>query len=51
MRRLKWAASPTGWFKKIIGIIIILTGVAIVTDYTKIIQTKILDLGFYADVG
>lgn len=50
VRKLRWASSPTGRFKKIIGILIILTGVAIVTDYTKVIQTKLLDLGLYTNM-
>jgi len=51
VRKLRRAADPTWWFKKTIGIIIILTGVAIVTDYTKTIQTKILDRGLYTNIG
>lgn len=50
VQKLKRAANPTGRFKKIVGIIIVLTGIAIATGYTKTIQTKILDRGLYADV-
>lgn len=51
VQRLKRAANPTGRFKRIIGIIIVLTGIAIATNYTKTIQTKILDLGLYTEIG
>jgi len=43
---LGWAANPHGWFKKILGILLILVGLAIVTGFEKKIEVKLLDLGF-----
>jgi len=43
---LGWAANPHGWFKKILGILLILVGLAIVTGFEKDIEVKLLDAGF-----
>lgn len=47
MARLNVAADPRGWFKKILGIIFLLVGVAIITGADKELQTKILNSGFF----
>lgn len=43
--KLSWAADPKGWFKKGIGLLFILVGIAILTGFDKYIETKILDSG------
>lgn len=45
--KLGVAADPRGWFKKTIGIIFILVGLAIIGGYDKKIETKILDSGIF----
>ncbi len=47
MGQLEVLANPRGWFKRIIAIVFILLGLAIVTGYDKKIETKILDAGFF----
>lgn len=45
--RLGLAADPNGIFKKTLGILFILVGVAILTGVDKRIETAILDAGFF----
>ena len=42
---LKFAANPTGWFKRGLGVILLFTGVSIVTGFDKQIESFILDIG------
>lgn len=44
--RLGWAANPKGWFRRIMGILLIIVGLLVVTGYEKKIETAILDLGY-----
>lgn len=46
IKNVKWIADPNGWFKKILWIIFILVGLAIMTGYDKKIEAAILDAGF-----
>lgn len=41
------AANPHGKFKKILGVIFVLVGVAIITGFDKTLQINILDAGFF----
>ena len=43
--KLGWAANPEGWFKRILGILLILVGLAVMTGVDKKIETAILDTG------
>lgn len=45
--RVGVAANPHGMFKKIIGVLFICVGLAIITGFDKTLQTKILDAGFF----
>lgn len=47
IQKVKWAANPNGWFKKIIGILFVLVGIFILTGIDKKIQTYMLDQGFF----
>lgn len=47
INRLKFAANPNGWFKKILGVLFILVGLAVITGFDKRIETVILDSGFF----
>lgn len=47
IQKLGVAADPRGWFKKVIGILFVLVGIAIITGFDKDLQTKILDAGFF----
>ena len=46
VKNLKWASDPNGVFKKILGIIFIIVGIAIISWYDKKIEAAILDAGF-----
>lgn len=41
------AANPHGKFKKVLGILFLLVGIAIITGFDKQLQTQILDAGFF----
>lgn len=47
--RMRWAANPTGWFKKILGIIFILVGLSIIQGYDKKIEAFFITKGWYID--
>ncbi|WP_374976783.1 cytochrome c biogenesis CcdA family protein [Microbacterium trichothecenolyticum] len=47
VRRLGWLADPNGWFRRIVGVLFILVGVAVITGFDKLAQTWILDAGWY----
>jgi cytochrome c biogenesis protein CcdA len=47
IRKLGWATNPSGWFRKSIGGIFILVGVALILGIDKEIQTYILENGWY----
>jgi cytochrome c-type biogenesis protein len=39
IRRLRWAANPDGWFRRVIGVIFIFVGLAIITGLDRDVQT------------
>ncbi len=43
--KLKFAANPHGWFKRLLGILLIMVGLIIVTGFDKTLESYILDLG------
>lgn len=45
--KLEVLANPNGWFKRMIAILFILIGLAIVTGFDKKIEARILDAGFF----
>jgi len=45
VNKLKFAANPTGWFKRTLGFLLVLVGLAIATGFDKTIESFILDLG------
>lgn len=47
MNKLNIAADPRGWFKRILGIIFVIVGIAIITGYEKKLEVAILDSGFF----
>lgn len=47
VRRLGWLADPHGWFRRTVGVLFILVGVAVITGFDKQLQTSILDAGLY----
>lgn len=49
-RYLRFAANPDGWFKKTLGLLLILTGLAIVTGFDKKLESAILDTGYLGPI-
>ncbi|MDE2041230.1 MAG: redoxin domain-containing protein, partial [Patescibacteria group bacterium] len=45
--RLGWATNPNGWFRRILGALFIILGVAIIAGLDKKIETAILGSGFF----
>lgn len=40
-------ANPEGWFKKTLGVLFLIVGIAIISGADKALQIKILDAGFF----
>ena len=51
VRRLGWLAKPDGWFRRLIGAIFVLVGIAVITGFDKQLQTWILDAGLYDPIA
>lgn len=45
VQRVKFAADPTGWFRRTLGILLVIVGILFLTGWDKVIETWILDLG------
>ena len=50
VNKLKWLSNPNGLFKKIIGVIFIAVGLAVVFGIDKRVQTYVLESGWYSPV-
>jgi cytochrome c-type biogenesis protein len=42
VQRFKWAANPSGWFKRGLGILFIIVGIAVITGFDKTAQVFLL---------
>ena len=42
---ITWAADPNGWFKRSLGVLFLLVGIAIFTGLDKQVEALILDTG------
>ena len=51
VRRLGWLANPNGWFRRTIGVLFMLVGIAIIIGFDKQLQTWILDAGWYDPIA
>jgi cytochrome c-type biogenesis protein len=51
VRRLGWLAKPDGWFRRMIGAIFVLVGIAVITGFDKQLQTWVLDAGLYDPIA
>jgi cytochrome c biogenesis protein CcdA len=49
-RRVGWLNRPDGWFRRIVGILMILVGVAVILGLDKVAQTFLLDQGWYGPI-
>jgi len=48
--KLNWAANPTGWFHRLIGLLLIIAGLAVIFGLDKKFQTYVLDRGYYEPI-
>lgn len=49
--RLRWLSNPEGWFKKTIGILFIVVGIAVIFGLDKKIQAYVLERGWYDPIS
>ena len=42
-KRLNWVATPNGWFRRILAILLILVGISVITGFDKKVQTWALE--------
>jgi len=47
LKSAKFFANPNGWFKKTLGVIFIVVGIGVITGFDKVIETNILNSGFF----
>lgn len=50
LSKIKFAANPNGWLKKVISILLIVLGISIMTGVDKTLEQKILDIGYNGPV-
>jgi len=48
--KLQWASDPNGIFRKVLGILFIAIGLAIITGFNKQIESLLVDHGLYFDI-
>lgn len=48
--KLKWLSNPDGLFKKVVGVIFIIVGLAVLLGLDKKVQTYVLENGWYAPI-
>jgi cytochrome c-type biogenesis protein len=47
VRRLGWLASPDGWFRRVVGVLLVVVGLAVILGLDKQVQTFVLEQGWY----
>ena len=45
--RIAWATDPNGWFKRVIGLLFIIIGIAIIFNWDKSFESWLLQFDFY----
>ncbi|MBI9046568.1 MAG: hypothetical protein JEZ06_18905 [Anaerolineaceae bacterium] len=46
IKKMGWASNPGGWFKRAMGVILILVGFLVISGYDKKLETAVLDAGY-----
>lgn len=49
-KKLRFAVNPRGWFKRLLGLLLIVVGVAVITGLDKKFETWILDIGYLGPI-
>lgn len=47
VKKLGWAANPHGWFRRILGLVFVIIGLAILFGFDKTLEAWLLERGFY----
>ncbi len=47
VKKLRWAADPHGWFRKVLGVIFIIVGVTILSGYEKHLEAYLLEKSWF----
>ncbi len=50
-RRVGWLANPAGWFRRIVGALLILVGLAVILGLDKTVQAFVLEMGWYDPIA
>lgn len=50
VKKLSWLSDPSGWFKRVIGIVFIIVGLVVIIGLDKDLQTFVLESGWYAPI-
>lgn len=50
IRRIGWSVNPHGWFRRSVGVLMVLVGLLVLVGGDKAFQTYIIDQGWYAPV-
>ena len=48
INKFKWLEDPNGWFKRGLGLFLILVGIAVITGFDRGIQTWLIERGIYS---
>lgn len=48
--KLGWLTNPKGWFTKVVGVLLIIVGIAVLFGLDKAFQTFVLEQGWYAPI-
>lgn len=51
VRRLGWLSNPDGWFRKAVGVVMIVVGVAVIIGLDKTVQAFVLEQGWYDPIA
>lgn len=46
-RKLGWLSTPSGWFRRVVGILLIVVGIAVIVGLDKQFQAFVIDQGWY----
>ena len=46
-RKLGWLSSPSGWFRRVVGILLVIVGLAVILGLDKQFQAFVLEQGWY----
>ena len=50
VKRFRFMANPEGWFRKTLGIILVLVGLMVITGFQKKIEQTIIESGYFGPV-